>query len=153
MKLAQVTVERIEDSPPGEGVPAGWLPDTIYRWTVVDIPYRPEKPEYTISLRPKGAYLLRRLAVRTECVDEWEFMVSIGNSVVCPRQGGRYFGEEPCWPPTHHPLMVRQGEDVILTLWRRPLSVSKHFECILRGAEESVLPKGDERSILKRDPS
>jgi hypothetical protein len=150
IKLARVVVERLEEKPPGEGVPAGWLPDTIYHVNATDIPYRVERPEYTISLRPKGHYLLRCLAVAPMCVDDWELSVRIGMLLVQPRTSCRLFGEDPCWPEASKPLHVEKGIDVVLTLWRRTLSVSKHFECVLKGAETSVLPKGEEHSIMDK---
>jgi hypothetical protein len=136
-KLAEVTARRLEEPPPGNGVPLGWLPEIVYHLIARKIPYRPEKPEYVLSLRSKGKYVLRRFAVSPVHVDDWEVEVKIGNKTVRERAHGRSFGEQPCWPPPLSPMMVLPSQDIILTIWRRPLSVSKTFECLFRGAEEA----------------
>ncbi len=149
MKLANVIVQRLEEKPPGDGVPAGWLPEVVYHLKVDSIPYRLDKPEYTISLRPKGDFLLRKLSVAPECVDDWDLSIKIGRFTVLQRTGGRRFGEDPCWPSANEPMRVFNKQELFLTLFRRQLSVSKRFECILRGGEESAMPKDQEgRSLL-----
>jgi hypothetical protein len=133
---AKVTMTRMEERAPGEGVPAGWLPEVRYVWTAENIPKG--RSQFVIEARLKEEYYLRQLLVTSvPC----ELKIEIGSRTVLPRSPSMLMGQISIlpWPPK--PLLLKIHEPIKITIFPKSdmTELPETFSCTLRGGAKRVL--------------